>query len=252
MTSLLSIASPYERWYRHFRHGCDQPSDLPWNDARPLNPAERLAVSKAIQQFQLGEWARGRGLVRRASAQLELCSDPWFLPALEFFIGEEQRHSDMLGRFLDREHIPRLTSHWLDGAFRRLRKLAGLELCAVTLVTAEVLAIPFYRALRDATRSPLLRAICVRILCDEAAHLDYQALTLGLVRRPLREPARAIRSVLHSALFYGTALLLWGQYRRVFLAAGCTFQRFWTEACRSFAFLDRRIRQVSFDDRRLD
>src|SRR6185369_15651809 len=129
---------------------------------------------------------------------------------------EEQGHSGMLGRFLDRERIPRLTSHWVDGIFRRLRKLAGLEVCAMVLVTAEVLAVPFYQALRDATRSRLLRSICVRILCDEAAHLNYQALTLGLALRPLRDGSRAIRQVCHSLLFNGTALLLWFQHRRVF------------------------------------
>ena len=90
----------------------------------------------------------------------------------------------------------------------------------MVLVTAEVLAIPFYQALRDATRSRLLRSICVRILCDEAAHLNYQALTLGLARRPLRDSARAFWYLGHSILFNGTALLLWLQHRRVFRAAG--------------------------------
>ena len=135
-----------------------------------------------------GKWdagLRGRGFVRRAASHPVLATDSCFVPALQLFIAEEQEHSGILGRFLDREGIPRLTNHWLDEIFRRLRKLAGLEACATVLVTAEVLAIPFYQALRDATGSPLLRAICVRILCDEAAHLNYQALTLGLVRRPL-------------------------------------------------------------------
>ena len=31
--------------------------------------------------------------------------------------------------------------------------------------------------------APNCPSICVRILCDEAAQLNYQALTLGLVRR---------------------------------------------------------------------
>src|SRR5262249_38189842 len=155
----------YERWHRRFLDQCDRPMDLPWNDPYRLNAAERHIVGPSIQQFQLGEWARGRGFVRRASAHKGLGADPWFLPALELFIAEEQGHSRILGLFLDRERIPRLSSHWLDRVFRRLRKLAGLEACAMVLVTAEVLAVPFYSALRDATRSPLLRALCLRILC---------------------------------------------------------------------------------------
>src|SRR5204863_9918525 len=116
---------------------------------------------------------------------------------------------------------------------------------------AEVLALPFYRALRDATRSALLRAICVRILCDEAAHLHYQAQTLGLIRRK-----RGTLPFVHSALFHVTALLLWRQHRRVFRAAGSDFLRFWAEAQREFARLQEKIQRVTsglqpFDDRRL-
>jgi hypothetical protein len=141
--------------------------------------------------------------------------------------------------------IPRLTSHWLDRIFRRLRKLAGLEACSTVLVTAEVLAIPFYQALRDATRSPLLRSICMRILCDEAAHLNYQALTLGLIHRPLSARTRVIRSLLHSMLFRCTAALLWQQHHKLFRVAGWDSHRFWSEAHRLFARLQIRIRQAS-------
>lgn len=242
-----SLTSPYERWYWHFLENRDRSCALPWGDPYLLCAADRRLVAPSIQQFQLGEWARGRGLMRRASSQPVLATDSWFLPALELFIAEEQGHSSILGRFLDREGIPRLTNHWIDRIFRRLRKLAGLEVCAMVLVTAEVLAIPFYQALRDATRSHLLRSICARILCDEAAHLNYQALTLGLVRRPLGNKARVIRSLCHSMFFHCTALLLWEQHHRVFRTAGWDSRRFWNDARRGFALLQLRIRQISLD-----
>jgi hypothetical protein len=241
----VSVPSPYECWYRHFLQNRDGPCTLPWHDAYRLSAAERRLVARSIQQFQLGEWARGRGLVRRASSHSVFAADSQFLPALELFIAEEQGHSNILGQFLDREGIPRLRSHWLDRIFRRLRKLAGLEVCATVLVTAEVLAIPFYQALRDATRSRLLRSICMRILCDEAGHLNYQALTLGLIRRPLSARARVIRSLLHSILFRCTAALLWQQHHRLFRVAGWDSRRFWKEARRLFVRLQLQIGQAS-------
>ena len=241
------VSSLYEPWYWHFREKRDVPCALPWHDLNLLGSAECRLVARSIQQFQLGEWARGRGLLRRASLHPVLSTDLWFLPSLELFIAEEQHHSQMLGRFLDREKIPRLGAHWIDSTFRRLRKLAGLELCAMVLVTAEVLAVPFYQALRNATRSPLLRSICVHILRDEAAHLHYQALTLGLVRRPLRNTTRSIHSFCHSVLFRCTALLLWQQHRTVFRAAGWDFPRFWKRAGRRFTRLQLRIRHFSSD-----
>ncbi len=265
MTSVVlcsppSASSPFERWHRYFLGTRDSPGAFPWDDSYRLTASELRLVGRSIQQFQLGEWARGRGFMRRASSHPIFAADSWFLPALKLFIAEEQGHSGLLGRFLDRERIPRLTNHWLDEIFRRLRKLAGLEACATVLVTAEVLAIPFYQALRDATHSSLLRAICVRILNDEAAHLNYQALTLGLVRRGLSGRSSGIRSLCHEALFHGTALLIWQQHRSVFRAAGWDFRRFWSDACRQFALLQLRIRQVSlnqrwagsFDELRLD
>jgi hypothetical protein len=239
--------SGFERWYRHFLDKPNAQDSLPWRESSHLSASELRAVGRSIQQFQLGEWARGRGFKRRAACHSVLSTDRWFLPTLELFIAEEQVHSGMLGRFLDHEHIPRLNNDWLDGAFRKLRKLAGLELCASVLVTAEVLAMPFYQALRDATRSNLLRSICVRILCDEAAHLNFQALTIGLARQPLSDRARAVRSWCHTMLFRGTALLLWEQHRKVFRAAGWDFGRFWRDACLWFALLQLRIQQASLD-----
>ncbi len=239
-----ALASPYAPWYCQFLRKRHDACSLPWHDPYRLAAAEHRAVARSLQQFQLGEWAHGRGLLRRASLHPVLGAEPWFLPALRLFIAEEQEHSRMLGNFLDREHIPLLPSHWLDGAFRRLRKLAGLEICCTVLVTAEVLAMPFYRALHDSTRSPLLRSICKRILSDEAAHLQYQALTLGLARRRSGAPARRIRCWGHWMLFDCTSLLLWQQHRRMFHAAGWGFRRFWQDSRREFSALQLRIQQV--------
>lgn len=239
------VRSLYEPWYGHFLKQRESACALPWPDSCVLGDAERRLIGPSVQQFQLGEWARGRGLVRRASSHPVLSFDRWFLPSLELFIAEEQRHSRLLGGFLDRERIPRLSSDSVDFLFRRLRKLAGLEVCVMVLVTAEVLAVPFYQALRDATRSQLLRSICKRILCDEAAHLNYQALTLGLIRRRLSRQARVIRSICHSILFHCAALVLWRQHHVVFHAAGWDFRRFWTQARQGLARLQLRICRCS-------
>ncbi len=247
-----AVATPYLRWYEHFREQRERLDDLPWRDSYRLSAGERRAVARSIQQFQLGEWARGRGLVRRAKAHPAFSQDRWFVPALELFIAEEQEHSGILGRFLDQQQIPRLARDCVDSIFRRLRKLAGLEACATVLVTAEVLAIPFYQALRDATRSRLLRAICVRILCDESAHLNYQALTIGAIQKPLSARARAMREFCHTVLFRSTALLLWRQHASVFRAAGWDFDCYWGEAARAFAHLRSRIGNDIPEDLRLD
>ena len=126
-------------------------SDLPWGDAYRLTPRERSAIEKSIQQFQLGEGSEGRRLLQRGEAYAREAGDADFVAALTLLIGEEQRHSAHLGRFMKRQGIPIVTDHWVDTVFRRLRVLAGLELSLTVLVTAELIAVPYYRALREAT-----------------------------------------------------------------------------------------------------
>jgi len=160
-------------WLVYFLENSNEPL-LPWTDDYRLSGAERVAVIESIQQFQLGENAQGRRLLNRAEAL-----DAELVPALRLFIREEQRHSELLARFLATQGARCLKRHWVHGAFRRVRGWAGLELCMRVLATAEVLAIPYYTALRDATGSPLLRSICSRILAEEAKHLRFQAFTFG-------------------------------------------------------------------------
>jgi hypothetical protein len=165
-----------------------------------LSGAERAVVIESIQQFQLGENAQGRRLLQRAAPL-----DADFVQALRLFIKEEQRHSDLLGRFLA-----------MQGARCLRRGLAGLELRMRVLATAEVLAIPSYTALRDATGSPLLRSICSRILAEEAEHLRFQAFTFGRLRSRRAALLHALTRALHRCFLKATTLLVWMEHRLVF------------------------------------
>ena len=146
------------------------------------------------------------------------------------FVKEEQRHSELLGRFLHTQGAACLRRHWVHAAFRRARGLASLELRMRVLATAEVLAIPYYTALRDATGSPLLRCICCRILSEEAQHLRFQAFTfgrLGLMRPTLR---RRFASAAHRWFLMATTLLVWIEHRPVFRAGGYSLGRLWRQS----------------------
>src|SRR5690348_14354455 len=92
---------------------------LPWPHARTLTDNELRLVSASIQQFQLGEGSDGSGLIRRGRASRLAVLNPHFVPSLELFIKEEQRHSRHLARFLQHEGVALLQQHWVDGVFRR-------------------------------------------------------------------------------------------------------------------------------------
>jgi len=228
-------------WRRHFLAAAIVADRLPWGDPTTLSHEESRCIQSSIQQFQLGEGSSGRRLLQRGREFANAAGDPDFLEALALFVKEEQRHSGYLLRFMQREGIPASCSHWVDTVFRRLRVLAGLELSLRVLVSAEIIAIPYYRALGAATQSPLLQAICGRILRDEAAHLRFQASMLSRLvsNRPLL--ADRIVSAIHRLFLLITCLVVWREHGRVFRAAGYARAGFLAEALWEFDRLDNAV-----------
>ena len=215
-------------WLRYFRANSAEPR-LPWDDGYRLSGAERMVVIESIQQFQLGENAQGRRLLERARARAQIL-DARYEAALRLFIQEEQRHSSFLGRFLALQGERCLSKHWVHALFRGLRGFAGLELRMRVLATAEVLAIPYYTALREATGSILLRSICTRILEEESEHLRFQAFTFGRFgsRRP--QLMRSFVRASHRWFLMATTLLVWMEHGPVFRSGGYSLARLWTHS----------------------
>src|SRR5437660_1282219 len=101
-------------WLAHFSARKQCSALLPWDDAYLLSAAEKARIAASIQQFQLGEGSDGSGLLRRAQASPLAKLDAGFLPALELFIAEEQRHSRHLEAFMTRQGIPCLRKHCFE------------------------------------------------------------------------------------------------------------------------------------------
>jgi DNA-binding FadR family transcriptional regulator len=240
MTTLMPLLhlqpSSSGDWLRYFKSNAAEPS-LPWRDPYRLTASEHAAAAGSIRQFQLGESGKGRRLLDQAARFAAERGEPEYWEALRLFVKEEQRHSRMLGRFLELHGIRPLDRHWVNGAFRGIRGLAGLELRMRVLATAEVLAMPFYLALREATASPLLRAICDRILEEEAMHLRFQAFTFRLFQSARPAILRCLTWVANRMLLAGTEAVLWREHRAVFRAAGYSRKRLADEASRWFAEL---------------
>ncbi len=218
----------YSSWLHYFRHNSWSASDLCPGGEATLSPEEREMIATSLQQFQLGEGSDGLGLLRRAnqfgnSKCIAALSEP-----MQRFIREEQRHSAVLGLFLDRESIPRLNHHWVDHVFRKIRNLAGFELMLTVLVTAEFIAIPYYTAIHDATKSECLRKIARRILNDEAQHLEFQADNLALCAAERSDLGRFLTIAIHWLLLSLAAALVYSMHSRLFRKAKLSPLRFWS------------------------
>lgn len=236
-----SLSEPHSstEWLKHFRAN-EEPEVLP--DERPrLIEAEKKAAIASIQEFQLGESSEGRHLHWRSREYAEETGDEDYLRAIEYFIREEQRHAEYLRDFLAAEGFGTLKKTWADTVFRKLRNLTGLEVSVAVLVTAEIIAKVYYAALEDATRSPMLRGICARILRDEEAHVRFQAERLAILRRDRSQAALALTLLLHRALFLGACLVVWRNHGKAIRRSGFGFGGYWRRCWSEFGVASRML-----------
>jgi hypothetical protein len=119
-------------------------------DAPQLTSEELTAVTKSIQQFQLGEGSKGQRLLDRGKAFGNKVNDPCFVGALELFIKEEQQHSEYLAHFMQSQNIS-LISHWVDTVFRKLHYWLDWNCRSQFWLRPSLCFFPYYRALREMT-----------------------------------------------------------------------------------------------------
>ncbi|MCR6490402.1 ferritin-like domain-containing protein [Amycolatopsis sp. OK19-0408] len=170
-------------WLRDFeaeagrRAARDEP---PWERGAKLHPD----VARSVQRFQVGEAGDGANLIAKAGG-----GD--YLAAVRLFVAEEQNHARMLAALLAAAGFPVIATHWTDTVFVWLRRALGLRLELMVLLIAEVVALRYYRALRDGAGDPLVSQVAARILADEQRHVPFHCDRLRLGFEGLSKPVRA-------------------------------------------------------------
>lgn len=228
-------------WQKHFQDNAIHFDHLNWNDPVRLTPREKKAIYSSIQQFQRGEHSEGKHFLQFA----ETMNDESYLKTIRFFIREEQDHALVLGKFMDIQDIPRIKKDWLDNVFRFLRKATGLEGTVTVLLTAEIIAVDYYKALQNATSSPLLQKICGQILVDEEMHLCFQSYTLNVLYARKSRVSVFFSRAIHRVLMTGTIVMVWFSHRAVFAAGGYSFISFFKGAWKEFRKCEKMIKKNS-------
>jgi hypothetical protein len=121
-----------------------------------------------------------------------------------------------------------------------------MEVRATPVVMVETHALVYYNAVRRATRSPVLRAVCEQILADEVPHIRFQCERLAVLHRKRSRWLLGLTGVLHRVFFTGITLAVWVGHRRVYRAGGYTFGRYWA-AWRKMRHAWRRIQPEAYD-----
>jgi hypothetical protein len=180
--------SGFAEWSRRFQDERERrrtEGDPQWGQGASLDGA----VWGSVQRFQVGEDGDGANLIGKADE----AGDGDYAEAVRLFIAEEQNHARLLALLLAAGGMPLIAGHWSDTVFVRLRRLLGLRMELLILMIAEVIALRYYRALRDGTRDPLATDVAARILADEQRHVPFHCVRLHaslaelprLLRRPV-------------------------------------------------------------------
>ncbi len=230
------------QWHEHYHKNAGALLEVPWDLGAEITADEKRAVGKSLAAWQLGETSDGRHLLAAARLYAEQQDDPFFSEAVRLFIKEEQRHGAELGRFLDLAGIRRLGRNWGDALFRAVRyAIPSMEIWVTVVIMVETLALIYYRAVRDATGSKVLRRICDQILRDEVHHIRFQYERLAILHR--RRPRWLLRATLrlHRAFFGTVALAVWAGHHRALAAGGFDFRTYWRSAWMRMSYAWRRM-----------
>ncbi len=155
---------------------------------------------------------------------------------------EENQHARWLTTLRERFGGERLESHWSDSAFVLLRHIGGLRREICVLLTAEVIALTYYRVLALADDDPVLGATCRRILKDERGHVAFHRATLSHEFAGMPAPARAAAILSWRSFVAATAQVVAWDHREVLDLAGVSRAEFSAEVRRNARRLARAIR----------
>ena len=232
----------FRSWRKYFEENQSHFSNIDWKEDDILTMEEKNIIAGSIAQFQKGENSEGKHLFNHAKKH----PDPEDQECIKLFIREEQMHARVLGKFMDKNNIPKIKKHWVDGIFRSLRKIACMENTIIVLLTAEIIAKIYYKALMHATSSALLQSICKQILIDEDAHIDFQCYTLFRVCEKKKYIVRAVGRTWHLILMLGTIMVVWMTNRTVLKKGGFYFSRFLLETLLVFFGTDEAIKNKNY------
>lgn len=220
----------FKHWLNYFQSNQSHFDHIKWNETDKLTLKEINSITSSIQQFQKGENSEGKNLIKFAVQ----FSDADYLDAIKLFIKEEQRHARVLARVMELNGIERIKEHWIDSVFRRLRILSNIENSIVVLLTAEIIAAVYYKALQRSTKSKLLRSICEQILIDEEMHINFQSFFLNRLYSKKRSTGKMYFQYFRKFLMNGTTLVVWQSHKKVLKAGGYDLQRFYDEVFDEF------------------
>jgi hypothetical protein len=236
-------ALDYSKWIVHFARNRKNRAEPDWTVPVKIRPEVVAPLVRSLEQFQLGDGGGPASLIaydaerfRSQTAEMRVIVDLWF--------AEEREHSRLLGCAVDRFGGRRITSHWSFTAFCQCRRALGVRFELQILLLTEIVSTAYYRVMRRHCEDPAVRAMCWRILRDEAGHVSFHCDRLAAEGRS----PRGLRGVLWTAQFWlfghAAATMLWINHGNCLTSLGSSWVEYYREVRRKLrrfsVSLDRR------------
>lgn len=207
----------YSDWLDHFTRNERTRLKNSFSDKDILTDKQCKEFFPSIREFSKGESSDGKFLMKTVRQFAKRNDQPKCEVVFIKFIAEENMHSNYLKQFMDHNNIPEMRRSVLDNVFRRMRTAGGFQGEIIVLVTAEIIALSYYRALAARTDSPALKAICSQMLHDELPHIVFQSYNLSFFASDYTELRRLIMD--------GATMAEWTAHQNVYKAGGYTLKK---------------------------
>ncbi len=231
-------------WINYFTLNLQQ-KRINWSQLPTITISELKPVLKSLQAWQLGETSEGHNLIKASIRHSAKIGDNLYVDAVRLFIKEEQKHGNNLGKYLDVIGRPRVKKNWGDTLFRKIRYLnASMEMWTLAVITVENAAQVFYQSLKDATNCSLLKEICTDILIDEAPHIKFQQQRLSVIFNTKKPAVRIVLFYGYKLFYFATILLVWQAHKKVFIAGGNNFKKYFKKMNLKF---DKTIGRLKYE-----
>ena len=121
-------------WHHHFKQNL-KIQRVDWSLEPQITEEEKQAILYSLKAWQLGETSDGSHLMAAAVKYSRKEKDFHYPLAVGWFIKEEQKHGENLGKYIDKLGEKRLRKDWGDSIFRKVRYLnTSMELWTITVI----------------------------------------------------------------------------------------------------------------------
>jgi hypothetical protein len=224
-------ALDYSKWIAHFTQNRERRTEPDWTLPVKIRPEVVTPLVRSLEQFQLGDGGGPASLIaydaerfRNQTAEMRTIVDLWF--------GEEREHSRLLGCAVDRFGGRQIASHWSFTAFCLCRRALSVRFELQILLLTEIVSTAYYRVMRRHCEDPAVRAMCGRILREEAGHVSFHCDRLAVEGRSPRGISGAFWCAQFWLFGHGAATMLWINHRRCLISLGGAAAEYYREVRR--------------------